>query len=67
MYKVYIITIYKMNYRTLKEITATEKAIQQALVQGVKPQTLEETMKVKFLVLSDGFGEIEKVEVIEFL
>lgn len=57
----------KMNYRTLREITATEKAIQQALVQGVKPQTLEETLKVKFLVLSDGFGEIEKVEVIEFL
>lgn len=56
-----------MNYKTLKEITATEKAIQQALVQGVKPQELEKTMQVKFLVLSDGYGEIEKVEVIEFL
>lgn len=56
-----------MKYKTLKEITATEKAIHQALIQGVKPQTLEETMKVKFLILSDGLGEIEKVEVVEFL
>lgn len=56
-----------MNYKTLKEINATEKAIKQALMAGVKPQALEESLKVKFLILSDGFGEIQGVEVVEFL
>ena len=65
--KDYIITITQMNYKTLKEIRDTEKAIHRALLAGATPRTLEESLKVKFLVFSDGFGEIQGVEVVEFL